>query len=162
MGQDSCESSGSSLIARPAAGFPDATGGRARRTGAGGGARVFLLCAAGRITAANPAAEQLLGLSRAQLLGVTSADPRWHAIREDGTPFPGDEHPSMTTLRTGVAQRDVVMGVFNPRLDAYLWISVTSQPVVPGADTCCAATSQPPSTPTSSPRSRAPPITCSP
>jgi PAS domain S-box-containing protein len=55
----------------------------------------------GKIVSANPAAERLLGLSLDQLLGRTSTDPEWHCIREDGTPFPGEEHPAMVSLRTG-------------------------------------------------------------
>jgi len=44
----------------------------------------------GKILAANPAAERILGLSLDQMQGVTSTDPRWRAVREDGSPFPGE------------------------------------------------------------------------
>ena len=93
--------------------------------------------AAGRITAANPAAERLLGLSRDQMRGVSSADPRWHAIREDGSPFPGREHPSMSTLRTGVAQRDVVMGVFNPTAGSSRSTAGPARRAATRAKRCC-------------------------
>ena len=82
----------------------------------------------GQVVEANPAAGEILGLSRDQLLGRTSMDPRWRSIREDGTPIPGDEHPAVITLRTGKAVRDQVMGVHSP--DRGLrWISINSQPV---------------------------------
>ena len=55
----------------------------------------------GRIIDVNPAAADILGLSRDQLLGKTSWDPAWQATREDATPCPGAEHPAMITLRTG-------------------------------------------------------------
>lgn len=83
----------------------------------------------GTIVEANPAAETVLGLSRDELLGRTSVDSRWQAIREDGTPFLGDTHPAMVTLRTGEAQRNQIMGVFHPDR-GIRWISVNSSPVL--------------------------------
>jgi len=82
----------------------------------------------GEITSANPTAERLLGLSHDQLLGRTSVDPCWHAVYSDGSPFPGEEHPSMVALRTGKAVHNVIMGVFNPRDDDYRWILVNAIP----------------------------------
>lgn len=57
--------------------------------------------ATGAITQANPAALRLLGLEFEQFTGRTSIDPAWRSIHEDGSEFPGDEHPSMVALRTG-------------------------------------------------------------
>ena len=68
----------------------------------------------GSILYANPASERILGLSLDELSGRTSTDPRWRAEREDGTPFPGHEHPAMVTLTTGRSQRDVLMWVCRP------------------------------------------------
>jgi len=62
----------------------------------------------------NLEAAKLLGLSRDQMLGRTSVDPHWRSIREDGSDFPGEEHPSMVALRTGESVRGVVMGVHRP------------------------------------------------
>ncbi|MBK9966725.1 MAG: PAS domain S-box protein [Holophagales bacterium] len=71
---------------------------------------VVLHLASGEIVICNPAAERILGLTRSQMAGRTSLDPSWQAIREDGSPFPGETHPAMVTLRTGEPLRDVVMG----------------------------------------------------
>ena len=84
--------------------------------------------ASGRITAANPAAERILGLTLDQMQGRTSMDPRWRAIHPDGSDFPGDTHPAMVALRTGREVRNVVMGVFNPRTEAYTWININAVP----------------------------------
>jgi len=84
--------------------------------------------AEGHITAANSAAERILGLSLAQMQGVTSTDPRWRTVREDGSDFPGEEHPAMVALRTGQPVHDVVCGVFNPADEAYHWIKVSAAP----------------------------------
>lgn len=83
----------------------------------------------GAITAANPSAERILGLTLDQMQGRTSMHPAWRTLREDGTDLPGEEHPAMITLRTGDPVRDVVMGVHTPAGD-YVWILVNSVPVI--------------------------------
>ena len=83
----------------------------------------------GSIFLANPAAERLLGLSQDQMMGKTSMDPDWKAIREDGSELPGAGHPAMLSLQTGKKVGPFIMGVFNPKNDAYTWISVTSIPM---------------------------------
>ena len=90
---------------------------------------VVLQDLSGAIVTCNRSAEHILGLSLDQLRGVTSADSRWRAIHEDGSPFPGDTHPAMVTLRTGIPQSDVTMGI--QKLDGTLtWLSVNTQPVI--------------------------------
>ena len=82
----------------------------------------------GEIMECNPAAERILGLTRGKMIGRTSMDPSWRAVREDGTPFPGEEHPAMVSLRTGEPLRDVIMGVSKP--DGTLtWILINSEPL---------------------------------
>ncbi len=89
----------------------------------------------GTIVSMNPAAERILGKTRQDLLGSSSLCEEHHSIREDGSPFPGLEHPSMVSLRTGQPLRNVVMGVFNPQDNAYRWISIDAVPVFqPGED----------------------------
>jgi PAS domain S-box-containing protein len=89
---------------------------------------VVVLDRSGRIIECNPEAESILGLSRRQMMGITSVDPCWRTIREDDTPFPGTEHPAMVTLRTGKAQRGVIMGVHRPD-GTLVWISINSEPL---------------------------------
>jgi PAS domain S-box-containing protein len=83
---------------------------------------------AGTISAANVSAERVLGLSMDQLTGRSSLDPRWRSVREDGSDFPGAEHPAMVTLRTGEACRNVVMGVHKASGELS-WISINSLPI---------------------------------
>ena len=84
--------------------------------------------AEGNIVSANPSAERILGLSFDQMQGRTSRDPRWRAMREDGSDLPGEEHPSMLALRTGRPVNGFIMGVFNPSLDQIRWILVDAVP----------------------------------
>lgn len=85
----------------------------------------------GRITDANRQAQHLLGLTREQLMGRESIDPRWRAVHEDLSPFPADEHPSMLTLRDGHGRRGVVMGVTAPAGERR-WLQINSE-LVPAA-----------------------------
>ena len=66
------------------------------------------------IVTCNPGAEHILGLSHDQILGRTLVDPRWRTVHEDGSPFPGDTHPAVVTLKTGQPQTGVVMGMSRP------------------------------------------------
>ncbi len=90
---------------------------------------VVYQAADGRIVSANPAAEKILGLTLEQMLGRSSVDPRWRAMREDGSAFPGNEHPAMVALQTGQEVRDVVMGVYNPAKEAVSWINIYAKPL---------------------------------
>jgi PAS domain S-box-containing protein len=83
----------------------------------------------GEIRASNSSAERILGLTPDQMMGRTSVDPNWHAIHEDYSPFPGEEHPAMITLGAGIPQHEVVMGVYKP--DGTLtWISINTEPLM--------------------------------
>ena len=84
--------------------------------------------AGGAIRFSNSSAERILGLTAEQLAGRTSLDPRWRAIHEDGSPFPGETHPAMLALRTGQPQSNVMMGVHKPD-GALTWISINARPL---------------------------------
>ena len=88
---------------------------------------VFQL-ADGSIQACNKSAERILGLTKAQMMGRTSMDPRWRSIHEDGSDFPGETHPMMHTLRTGEPTSDVIMGIHHPNGELR-WISINCTPV---------------------------------
>ena len=60
--------------------------------------------------------------------GLTSLDPRWKAIHEDGSDFPGETHPIPVAQRTGKAVENVITGVFNPKLEGYRWVKVSATP----------------------------------
>jgi PAS domain S-box-containing protein len=81
-----------------------------------------------RVLSCNEAAPRILGLTRNQLLGLDPMDPRWRAIRRDGSPFAPQDHPSMRALKSGQPQRDVLMSV--ERADGTrAWILVNSEPL---------------------------------
>src|SRR4029450_13118648 len=77
---------------------------------------------------ANRAALELLGLSQEQLLGHTSLEATALACREDGTPFPGEEHPGPRALATGRPVRNVVVGFYRPASKDRAWLLVNAHP----------------------------------
>ncbi len=89
---------------------------------------IILQDATGVVRTWNAAAERILGLSAAQIRGLTAIDPGWQAITEHGEPFPKEEHPLNVTLRTGEPLTDVLMGIHKP--DGTLtWTRINSQPL---------------------------------
>jgi len=82
----------------------------------------------GTIVYANKAAEEILGLNEKQMGERTSDDTRWKSIHEDGTEFVGSTHPSVVALSTGKPVYGVRMGVYNERLNDYVWININALP----------------------------------
>ncbi|MDQ5911156.1 MAG: hypothetical protein QG599_3253, partial [Pseudomonadota bacterium] len=82
----------------------------------------------GQLLTANPAAQRILGISAAECRERPIDDPRWQIIQANGAPFPTDEYPVVVTLRTGLPQREILMGIYTPQREL-TWISVNSEPV---------------------------------
>ncbi len=82
----------------------------------------------GKIVLANSSAERILGVVERDVLALTSQDPRWRAIYEDGSPAAGEDHPASVALRTGKPVSGVVMGVWNPVRGAHVWLLVSAVP----------------------------------
>jgi len=79
----------------------------------------------GQLLLCNPAAERIIGLTAQEMGRWSFPLDGWRTIHEDGTPFPLDDHPVMTTLRTGRPFAGVVMGIERGD-DPVTWISVNS------------------------------------
>ena len=82
----------------------------------------------GTVIDANRAAEQVLRLSRDQLCGRSSPDPRWRTVHDDQSPYPGEEHPSARSVRDGISVRGESIGVVTPNGEQR-WLLVNSEPL---------------------------------
>ncbi len=90
----------------------------------------------GAIVDGNRAAEKLLGMSLAQMRGVDTMDPRWRAVREDLSDYPGEEFPAMRTIRSGQPLSNQTMGIHTP--DGQLrWLVVNTEPQLDSKGQVC-------------------------
>ena len=91
---------------------------------------VFAQRADGSLVDVNPAALEMFGLDRDQFFGRTSLSPEWKVINEDGTDLLPAQHPSMVALRTGLPVRDIILGVYNPKKESFIWLITNAIPVI--------------------------------
>ncbi|MCU0551203.1 MAG: PAS domain-containing sensor histidine kinase [Leptolyngbya sp. Prado105] len=89
---------------------------------------MVLQLADGQIAACNPTAERIMGITMAQMAGWRSTDSTWRVVREDGSAFPGEQHPAMVALRTGKPCQNVVMGFYRPSGNI-VWLLLNAQPL---------------------------------
>ncbi|MBK9249238.1 MAG: PAS domain S-box protein [Ignavibacteria bacterium] len=83
---------------------------------------------------ANESAQEILGLPFDALQGLTPLNLQWLAIHEDGTDYPGLDHPAYRTLVTGESISGEIMGIHKP--DGTLtWVSINSEPLYRDGDT---------------------------
>ncbi len=82
----------------------------------------------GSVVATNPAGQRILGRFEDAIVGHRAEEAQWAAIHEDGSPFPGEEHPTSVTQRTRQPQSNVVMGVRTSGGERR-WLSINAMPV---------------------------------
>ncbi len=82
----------------------------------------------GRIISANPATEQILGLSFNELKNLPNTIKDWKAIYEDGSDYPFKEHPATIALRTGHPVRNQLMGLIKPNDQKVIWLEMDCIP----------------------------------
>ncbi len=77
------------------------------------------------ITAGNLAAERIIGLPLAELIGKPGFTSLLSCVREDGTPLPAEERPTRVTIRAGRPLQGQVIGI--ARADGSItWLSVNT------------------------------------
>jgi signal transduction histidine kinase len=90
---------------------------------------VVILDGKGNVLESNPSAVTMLRLAPTALRQWLAQDEG--CIREDGSPFPADEHPDRLALRTGEAVHSVVMGIPEADSDAVRWLLFHCVPLPP-------------------------------
>jgi two-component system, cell cycle sensor histidine kinase and response regulator CckA len=82
----------------------------------------------GTIRATNPAAERVLGLTRAQIAGRAATDPRWQLVTAAGDPLDTAAIPSERVRVSGESVTDHIIGVHRPSGEL-AWLSVRADPL---------------------------------
>lgn len=83
----------------------------------------------GKIIYANKKTEDILGITFEEVKFKQTLHDWWLMIRQDGSVFPDDEHPSVITLKTGEPVEDVVVGLKKPYRSEIKWLKIKSLPV---------------------------------
>jgi PAS domain S-box-containing protein len=81
------------------------------------------------ILMSNHLAQELLGLSEAQMTGKSAIDPDWHFYREDGSVMPVEEYPVNRVLATRDRLRNYVIGRRISGQNEIGWVLVGADPV---------------------------------
>lgn len=81
------------------------------------------------IQLANPMALQQLGLSEDQLRGISTMDPMWHFISEDGSQIAHTEYPASRVLSSGKPFMNQVLGVHKPNIELPTWLLCNAYPI---------------------------------
>ena len=81
------------------------------------------------ILESNKVACEMFGLSRDQLLGITTFDKHWKAIHKDGSEFFPEEFPVTQAVKHLKPCKDIVMGIYRPLFNDYIWILADAIPV---------------------------------
>ncbi|MBU0742012.1 PAS domain S-box protein [bacterium] len=95
-------------------------------------AGIIVQRADGEIVYANRMAAEILPPLAGDPVAMSSTDPAWRMSLADGTPVPGEDHPSMITLRTGKPLRNQVRGLFADDPAGTRWLLVNTEPVFEG------------------------------
>lgn len=82
-----------------------------------------------KLTACNPAAERILGVTFDDMVKSHNNLSDWSCLRPDMSPFPLSEWPLVQTVVTGKAVHGVAMGYVTSR-GILRWLRVNSEPVV--------------------------------
>lgn len=91
-------------------------------------AGIIVQRADGTVAHCNRIACEIFGMTQDAIISRTSLDPGWQMITEDGTPVPGEDHPSMVTIRTGKAVRGEVRGLFAGDPQRTRWLLINTEP----------------------------------
>ncbi|MGB5987856.1 MAG: PAS domain S-box protein [Desulfobacterales bacterium] len=89
-----------------------------------------------RILACNPMAQELLGLTEAQLLGKSGIDKDWHFLNPDGTVMKVEDYPVNQVIAKRRPLRNLIAGVRRsgkePEKD--VWVLINANPVIANDD----------------------------
>jgi diguanylate cyclase (GGDEF)-like protein/PAS domain S-box-containing protein len=94
------------------------------------GSGILVQDTSGVVVECNDAAERVLGIPRAMLVGHRYPGPDQVIMREDGSELPIGTHPGLTTLDCGRPCRDTVIGLRGPG-GRTRWVLVDAEPLEP-------------------------------
>ena len=103
---------------------------RIRKLYSGVSVGIILKAATGEIVESNEVAQKIFNMPSSEIQGKTSDAPQWQMCDETGNPIPGEDHPSMITLRTGKPVRNAVRGIFVNNAEKTKWLLINTEPII--------------------------------
>ncbi len=89
---------------------------------------IMVLDDQGMVIECNLAAQEMLHLTKSDIVGNFSSNSKWSAVHEDTSVFNKEEYPSQIALNTGLPQHNIIMGI--RREDSTLvWMQMNVQPI---------------------------------
>lgn len=85
------------------------------------------------IIMSNTLAQELLGISKEQIIGKTTGDPHWHFVHEDGSPIPEKEYPVRQIIFSQKTIRNITVGIKRSDKADIIWTLVNGDPVLDGS-----------------------------
>ena len=99
---------------------------------------IILQARDGTVLTFNKAAGAVFGVEETAVVGESALGRDWQTIREDGTPWPPDEHPTMLAMKSGRPSLGHRAGIV--RDGATRWVLANAYPIIPeGATEAVAA-----------------------
>ncbi len=89
---------------------------------------VSITDAAGNLLEANPASEQILGISANEHTQRTYDSPTWKIIRPDGSPMPPEDYPSVRALQEQRSIHAIEQGIVREN-GSVQWIMTSATPI---------------------------------
>jgi PAS domain S-box-containing protein len=81
------------------------------------------------IIASNTKAQELLGLTEAQMLGRRAIDPGWKFCNADNNKMPFEQYPVNQVLSTQQVLRNLTLSIYRPDTADSVWVLVNADPV---------------------------------
>jgi PAS domain S-box-containing protein len=82
----------------------------------------------GWVISINRAAELILGVKREKVENHQLKNSEFEIYHEDGSIFTAEEYPSNIAIKFGIPIYDQAVKIYNPVINAYRWVNVTSIP----------------------------------
>jgi len=92
-------------------------------------AGIVVQSASGDIVDSNHVAAEFFGLAIGEMQGRSALDLGWRMVNAAGRPITHEERPSMSTVRTGVPIRNLLLGVTSEVSGALHWLLVNTEPL---------------------------------
>ncbi|PLW97305.1 MAG: hypothetical protein C0593_08985 [Marinilabiliales bacterium] len=83
----------------------------------------------GNVVFCNPQASDILGLTKAQMLGKELIDPSWNFINEDYEVMPIEDYPVSKVISSGKKLESYHLGIRTKDLEGINWVVVNAMPV---------------------------------